>query len=154
MRPSSERNASPSAGTYTEAGWRADWASASRSKRRGKRADAAPAANTATSVTTAVGTRTLMTWASTTYSRLSRGPARSSRNEPVQHRLVAMFHGGLGFQARVITADRRDREGLARATERDGGVARGELPGDVDAIPSLGVPDVVDRQIVVRAPEE
>src|SRR5437763_1358719 len=68
--------------------------------------------------------------------------------------LTARFHRQFCVEALLVSEDRRDRERLSVLHEANGHVLVLRLPVDVEAIPFLGVADVVDAHVVMRAPEE
>src|SRR5262245_45306334 len=59
-----------------------------------------------------------------------------------------------GAEALPIATDRHAREQLARQAVADAAVACIRRAVDVDAVPLLRVADVLDRHVVVLAPEE
>src|SRR5689334_21901939 len=60
----------------------------------------------------------------------------------------------LRLEALLVTEDRGHREHLGAAHEAHADVVFARIAVDVDAVPVLGVPDVVDAHVVVRAPKE
>src|SRR5262249_51247002 len=64
------------------------------------------------------------------------------------------LHLGFDRKALSIAIDRRDREPAARARVCHGTIARLERPVNRDRIPLLRVPDIVDGDVVMLAPEE
>src|SRR5262249_45391406 len=70
------------------------------------------------------------------------------------HRMIPL-ELDLGAQAVEAAPDRRHRAHLAVAAEGDLGIARAQVALDDDvAARRVGVPDVVDADVVVHAPEE
>src|SRR2546427_11678003 len=69
-------------------------------------------------------------------------------------RLRATLHLRLCVEAFFITADRGHGERLVAAHEAHGYVVFARIAVDVDAVPLLGVADVIDADVVVRAPKE
>src|SRR5215467_7267745 len=80
--------------------------------------------------------------------------ARRSVTAATGCRLRATLHLRLRVEAFLITEDRGHGERLVAAHEAHGYVAFARIPVDVDAVPLLGVADVIDTHIVVRAPKE
>src|SRR2546423_12300934 len=64
------------------------------------------------------------------------------------------LHRQFGFERLAIAKDRRDGELLLAGHEANRAIALGWISFDEDAIPTLGVPDVVDAHVVMRAPEK
>src|SRR5262252_10477826 len=69
-------------------------------------------------------------------------------------RLRAALHLPLRLEAFLVTEDRGHGERLVAAHEAHGDVVFARVAIDVDAVPLLGVADIVDLHAVVRAPEE
>ena len=65
-----------------------------------------------------------------------------------------MFHRRLLLEIIDVAEDRGHREHLAVATIAHEAVACFDVALNVEVVPFLGMPDVVDRHIVVLAPEE
>src|SRR5258707_11564354 len=68
--------------------------------------------------------------------------------------LTSVFHRRLLPEIIDVAEDRGHREHLAVATIAHEAVACFDVALNVEVVPSLGMPDVVDRHIVVLAPEE
>src|SRR5271157_1741533 len=69
-------------------------------------------------------------------------------------RLSASFQAHLGFQVLDIPKDRGDGERASRASDAHQAVFGGDIAFDGEFVPSFGMADIVDRNIVVLAPEE
>src|SRR2546429_2725756 len=89
-----------------------------------------------------------------------RRQVNGSSARPLQYplrQLVAhhvALHHELGLEARDITVDRRDRQRALATAIAHQAIARGDIAFDLDVVPGRGVADIVDRHIVVLAPEE
>src|SRR5579863_6683838 len=66
----------------------------------------------------------------------------------------APFHRQLGVEAGDVAEDRGDREHAAVASIADEAILRFDTAVDRDLVPPLGVADIVDRHVIVLAPEE
>src|SRR5262249_33136787 len=67
---------------------------------------------------------------------------------------ASALHCRFSSEAIDVAEDRGHREHLAVTTVAYQAVARFDVALDVEIVPRLGVPDVVDRHVVVLAPEE
>src|SRR5262245_8035787 len=65
-----------------------------------------------------------------------------------------LFHGQFGLEAGDIAVDRGDGQGAPAAPIADQAVLGGNFTIDGDLIPGLCMPDIVDRQVVMLAPEK
>src|SRR6266446_3464990 len=68
--------------------------------------------------------------------------------------LTSVFHRRLLPEIIDVAEDRGHREHLAVATIAHEAVACFDVAVDVEIVPALGMPDIVDRHVVVLAPEE
>src|SRR4029450_5207057 len=68
--------------------------------------------------------------------------------------LTSVFHRRLLQEIIDVAEDRGHREHLAVATIPSQAVACFDVALDVEVVPGLGMPDVVDGHVVVLAPEE
>ena len=59
-----------------------------------------------------------------------------------------------GFQALPVAEDGSDREHVAAAAVAQDAVLGRDIAFDRELVPFLGVADIVDRDVVVLAPEE
>src|SRR5271166_3497086 len=75
-----------------------------------------------------------------------------SKRSPLR-RLVA-FHAHLGFQALLVAEDRSDSERASVELETGETILAGDASLDREFVPPLRMTDVVDRDVVVLAPEE
>src|SRR5215472_10538068 len=78
---------------------------------------------------------------------------------PTSRRLASgppgrVFHRRLLLEIIDVAEDRGDREHLAVATITHEAVACFDVALNVEIVPRLGMPDVVDRHVVMLAPEE
>src|ERR1700680_3918571 len=64
------------------------------------------------------------------------------------------FHRYLGLEAFEVTEDRGDGKHAPIALEPQDTVLRGNIPLSRELIPLIGMADIVDRDVVVLAPEE
>src|SRR5678815_2299342 len=84
-----------------------------------------------------------------------RGRFREDLNRAVSaRRRSRAFHSDLGVQARSVAADGRDRQRLSATAIFDRTVESLERTVDRQVVPAFGVADVVDRGVVVAAPEK
>src|SRR5581483_4706227 len=65
-----------------------------------------------------------------------------------------VFQPSLGVQALGVAEDGRQRHQLGAGEEAHRAVARLGVAVELDAVPTGAVPDVVDADVVVLAPEE
>ena len=65
-----------------------------------------------------------------------------------------LLHRKLRLQAFEVAEDRRDREHAPVALEPQAAVLAGDIAVDREVVPLLGMADIVDRDVVVLAPEE
>ena len=77
-----------------------------------------------------------------------------SAHQGLERRVVAALHRRFDLEARAVAAEGDDGGDPAALAVGDQRVARVEAAADLDRIPRLGVADVVERHVVVRAPEE
>src|SRR4051812_11595797 len=73
---------------------------------------------------------------------------------PRAQKASVLLHLQLEPQALLVPEDRRERKCLAATDESHGDVTVIRLAIHLDGIPLLGVADIVDAHVVVRAPEE
>src|SRR5436305_2014984 len=64
------------------------------------------------------------------------------------------LHRDLGFEILLVAEDRCNCENFAVAAVAQDAILVADLARDRDVIPFLGVADIVDRDVVVLAPEE
>src|SRR6478672_8298290 len=69
-------------------------------------------------------------------------------------RLRTPLHRKLGLEACEIAVDRSHRKHPAFALVFQQAILRGDIAVDGDFVPLLGVADIIDRHIVMLAPEE
>jgi len=74
--------------------------------------------------------------------------ASLSANERFERRIVAPLDRGLDLESEAIAAQRDDGADAAAVAVQDVSVARVEVSGDLRAIESLGLPDVVERHVL------
>src|SRR5260221_703436 len=79
-------------------------------------------------------------------------PRTSSCAKPAYR--LATLHLRLRVEAVFITEDRGHGERLVAAHEAHGYVVFARIAVDIDTVPLLGVADVIDAHVVVRAPKE
>src|SRR5580700_2127646 len=72
----------------------------------------------------------------------------------MQSKRGVLFHRKLGLEACEIAVDRGDRQQLALASVAQQAIAPGDVAVDGDLVPFLGMADIVDRHVVMLAPEE
>src|SRR5262249_5253327 len=65
-----------------------------------------------------------------------------------------LLHGALGLEALAIAEDTGHRAHATAIAIAHDGIASLEIPVDFDRVPALGVADVVDRDVIMLAPEE
>ena len=68
--------------------------------------------------------------------------------------VLRALEGELGLETLAIPRDRRDRQPAIAARVGDRTVARFECAVDLHRVPLLGVADIVDRDVVMLAPEK
>src|SRR6201995_4075731 len=68
--------------------------------------------------------------------------------------LPALLHRQLRLQAGDVTIDRGDRQHAALALVAQQAVPLHDVAVDIDLVPGLGVADIIDRHVVMLAPEE
>jgi len=64
------------------------------------------------------------------------------------------LHCQLGFEALEVAKDRGDGERAPTEPEAQKAILGRDVPVDCQIVPFLGVPDIVDGDVVVLAPEE
>src|SRR5438876_3011976 len=79
---------------------------------------------------------------------------RASRLLPLSLDRSALLQGEFGLEALDIAEDRGDRQHAAVAAVANEAILRRDVAVDRQVIPRLGVADIVDRHVVVLAPEE
>src|SRR6266853_2796029 len=79
---------------------------------------------------------------------------RSRSGDLLSLRPYFSFHGGLSLQALEISRDGYSGESATAFLVRHGTIACIEAPIDLDSLPLLRVPHVIDSHVVVLTPEE
>src|SRR5687767_2032496 len=80
--------------------------------------------------------------------------APSSARDGVERRQIAALERRFRLQAREIPADGHDRERPSVRHEAGRAAALRRISVEHDVVPPLGVPDILERYVVVIAPEE
>src|SRR5437660_989823 len=91
---------------------------------------------------------------SSSFTRRPRTPLSTTVPSGRGHALRSALHGGLFLEAVDIAIDGGDGQHLAALPVAHHAVAPLDVALDVELVPLLGVADVVDRHVVVLAPEE
>src|SRR5260370_9758495 len=65
-----------------------------------------------------------------------------------------LFHRKLGLEACEIAVNRGDRQQLALAPVAQQAIAPRDVAVDGDLVPFFGMADIIDRHVVMLAPEE
>src|SRR5690348_7879770 len=64
------------------------------------------------------------------------------------------FHRDLGLEALLVAENRSNRQRLSAALIVQHAILTRDVAVHGDVVPFLGMPDIVDRDVVVLAPEE